>query len=305
MIAPAGYRQLPSGFWVRDDGSGPYFINLVTGEISEIGSAASGTIYKTAAEIAALAAVSGLVAGGMYFDSETGIFYLASSSSAYEPLSSAPYIGSVTFAVMLAYSSPAVGMLADVTNLGNIVSRWRYNGSYWTPLNGRQQIYSILADTYNATADGTERLIPNCQVEIFGGVLPYVGAAIEVRFGVERSASGESPLIFLRFGTTGSSADTLLAGSWTLTTGSISSQGQTLAAKRQSTTTMQLNGSGGIGASTHRFGSAVSAARAAAVTVGDLDAGSASNYLSFMTQRAGAFAQYVIANTFDVFVLGR
>lgn len=38
MSAPTGYRQLPSGFWVRDDGSGPYFIDTATEEVMAIGS---------------------------------------------------------------------------------------------------------------------------------------------------------------------------------------------------------------------------------------------------------------------------
>ncbi len=42
MTAPAGYKQLPSGFWVRDDGSGPYFVNVTTGAVSQIGDAGGG-----------------------------------------------------------------------------------------------------------------------------------------------------------------------------------------------------------------------------------------------------------------------
>lgn len=42
MTAPAGYTQLPSGFWVRDDGSGPYFIDVTTGAVSQIGDGGGG-----------------------------------------------------------------------------------------------------------------------------------------------------------------------------------------------------------------------------------------------------------------------
>lgn len=38
MSAPAGYKQLPSGFWVKDDGSGPYFIDVETGIATAVGS---------------------------------------------------------------------------------------------------------------------------------------------------------------------------------------------------------------------------------------------------------------------------
>ena len=48
MSAPAGYKQLPSGFWVRDDGSGPYFVDVETGEATAIGTSESGgTVTNT------------------------------------------------------------------------------------------------------------------------------------------------------------------------------------------------------------------------------------------------------------------
>lgn len=50
MTAPAGYRQLPSGFWVRDDGSGPYFVDVETGDVGQIGNGGgggSGTVTNT------------------------------------------------------------------------------------------------------------------------------------------------------------------------------------------------------------------------------------------------------------------
>ena len=42
MSAPAGYTQLPSGFWVRDDGSGPYFVDVDAGTASRIGDGGGG-----------------------------------------------------------------------------------------------------------------------------------------------------------------------------------------------------------------------------------------------------------------------
>lgn len=38
MSAPAGYKQLPSGFWVKGDGSGPYFVDAETGTATAVGS---------------------------------------------------------------------------------------------------------------------------------------------------------------------------------------------------------------------------------------------------------------------------
>lgn len=37
MTAPVGYVQLASGFWVRQDGSGPYFIDVDTGDMTPVG----------------------------------------------------------------------------------------------------------------------------------------------------------------------------------------------------------------------------------------------------------------------------
>lgn len=82
MTAPAGYKQVPSGFWVKDDGSGPYFMDVATGQATAIGS--GGVINATVAEIAAGAAAGTLVPG-FYID-ENGEMYLATSSSAYVPL---------------------------------------------------------------------------------------------------------------------------------------------------------------------------------------------------------------------------
>lgn len=38
MTALTDYKQLPSGFWVRDDGSGPYFVDVSTGDVVPVGS---------------------------------------------------------------------------------------------------------------------------------------------------------------------------------------------------------------------------------------------------------------------------
>ncbi len=49
MTAPAGYIQLPSGFWVREDGSGPYFVDVETGTATAAGSTSGqgGTVTNT------------------------------------------------------------------------------------------------------------------------------------------------------------------------------------------------------------------------------------------------------------------
>lgn len=84
MTSLADYKQLPSGFWVRDDGSGPYFVDVATETVREIGGG-GGATESTAAGIAADAASGNLVAGSIYID-ENGFLYLATSTSAYVPL---------------------------------------------------------------------------------------------------------------------------------------------------------------------------------------------------------------------------
>lgn len=267
----------------------------------------SGVINATAAEIAALAAASGLTPGAIYFDAATGIHYFASSSSAYAALSPTAHLGTLTVAAMLAVSSPATGMTCDLSDLGNIVSRWRYNGSFWVPQGGRQQIYSLLADTYNATADGTDRLIPNCQVGIAAGLLAYTGAGVEARFSTQKSNTAESPTVTLRLGSAGSNADAIAGGPWTITAGTYRALAQTYGWVRHSPTLMQVIGVASLNPTTpaHRFGAIVNQARPAEITVGNMDAGGATNYLSLFSTRAGAFAEYMTADTFDVFLTGR
>ena len=55
MTAPAGYKQLPSGFWVRDDGSGPYFVDVETGTATAAGSTSGqgGTVTNTLGSLTA------------------------------------------------------------------------------------------------------------------------------------------------------------------------------------------------------------------------------------------------------------
>lgn len=69
MSAPAGYVQLPSGFWVAPDGSGPYFVDVATGATQIVGGVAS----YTAAEFAALPlATRQSMAGATIIDPATG-----------------------------------------------------------------------------------------------------------------------------------------------------------------------------------------------------------------------------------------
>lgn len=42
MSEPKGFHQLPSGFWVKDNGSGPYFMDVATGVATAVGAGDGG-----------------------------------------------------------------------------------------------------------------------------------------------------------------------------------------------------------------------------------------------------------------------
>lgn len=213
------------------------------------------------------------------------------------------YQGSKTVAAMLAMTA-VEGMTCSVSDLGNMISFWRYNGTYWVPFGGRQQIFSLLADTYNATADGTERIITGCQVAIPAGLLPYDGAGLETRWSVEKqNGVAESPTVTLRCGSAGTIADAALLGAFTATAGSTRSIGAQPSAARTAATGLRLKGIGNITTSAYRYAGTVNQARPAAIVVGNW--GSATNYVSLSSQRTTPFAEYLAVDTFDVWLTGR
>lgn len=86
MTAPTGYRQLPSGFWVREDGSGPYFVDVEEGAATAVGTGGGGAITTTANDLEAGAA-AGTLTPGFYID-ENGVMYIATGASTYVSLAS-------------------------------------------------------------------------------------------------------------------------------------------------------------------------------------------------------------------------
>lgn len=102
------YRQLPSGFWVRQsDGSGPYFVDVASDTAEAVRGQNSATT-TTAANLAALAAAGTLTPGAFYID-ETGQMYLATSASTYMPLAAVIGTG---YSPMIA-SSPLKSVVLD------------------------------------------------------------------------------------------------------------------------------------------------------------------------------------------------
>ena len=125
----------------------------------------------------------------------------------------APHHGRITTAAMLAISSPGTGATCELTDCGNIVSTWYYNGTYWVPFGGEQKIYSLMADTYNATADGTERVNGNAQCTIPANLLSTDGMGFKLRFAAYKSAAAESPVVAIKFGANGTIAAGTLSSS--------------------------------------------------------------------------------------------
>jgi len=370
MTAPAGYKQLPSGFWVRDDGSGPYFVDTDTGDALRVGG--GGYIEVTAAQFSALVADGTLIKDAQYYVTDGPARWVATGGSTYDGISflqggilyvgdqaydattevdlpagtlasapttgfdagivyyrrmtdvgtvpggtvqrwlggtstawltpdrQAPHLGLLTAAEMLA-ATPTLGRTCDVSDIGNIVSSWYANGTCWVPRNGEQKVYSLMADTYNTTADGTERVNTGCQVSFPGGLFAIDGMGFKLIFAAYKSGAAESPVVAIKFGANGTIADTVMSGSWTMATTN-RQLAQTLSAKRASSSTLQAQGAGAVTATGHRFGNQTSGARVTALSGLSF---SAATYLSMTVQRTTPFAEYMLADVFDVWVTGR
>lgn len=84
MTAPTGYKQLPSGFWVRDDGSGPYFVDVATGTPTAIGAVVPSVVALTTAEFNALVGASGLTEGVQYYVYDGPARWIAKGPNTYD-----------------------------------------------------------------------------------------------------------------------------------------------------------------------------------------------------------------------------
>lgn len=281
-----------------------------------------GTVTTTAAEFSTLVGANGLTTGVTYWIPLSPAMWFATGAATYigvgfvsggvtyfgdEALAAATEVdlGAGTFA-----SRPTTGFDSGVmyyrrmTDLGNCspIMTWLGGTSTaWTPLNGEQKVYSLMADTYHTTADGTERVATNCQFTAPANLLALDGMGLKLVFAAYKSAAAESPVMNIKFGPNGTIADSVLAGPWTA--GTTNRQfAQTLSAKRASSSTLQGQGAGSVTATGHRWGNQTAGARVSAV--GSLDF-TVANYLSLTVQRTTPFAEYMLTDVFDVWLTGR
>lgn len=279
-----------------------------------------GTTTLTDAEFQALVAGNGLVAGAEYYVSDLPARWVATNGNSYDGIafvqSGVTYFGDeataaqteIDLAAGTFASRPTSGFDSGVmyyrrmTDLGNCTMYWLGGTSaYWAPIGGEQKVYSLLADTYNVTADGTERINTNCQFAFPANLFSSDGLGFKLRFAAYKSAAAESPIVAIKFGAAGTIADTVMAGSWTMAT-TTRQLAQELSAKRASSTTLQAQGAGSITATGHRFGNQTSGARVSALTGLDF---TAATYLSMTVQRTTPFAEYMLTDVFDVWITGR
>lgn len=213
------------------------------------------------------------------------------------------YQGLKTWAAMQALTA-VEGMTCSVSDLGNMVSFWRYNGTKWAPLGGRQQIFMLFADVNsNATADGTERLVSGCQVSIPAALVAAAGWGLRTEIGAEKvGGTADSPTLTVRFGGAGDPSDGILGGAYAVATSAVAI-GQTSAGVRQSTaTSFRSIGAGPTTMANYRFGGTSNSARSAAITPANMD--TTLNYLSLFAKRTNTFAESFVVDTFNVWVTG-
>lgn len=285
-------------------------------------SSGSGVGYTalTDAEFTALVGANSLSVGTQYYVTDVPARWVAKTTNTYDGigfLSGGVYIfGSTAFdtqteidlAAGTFATRPVSGFDSGVmyyrrmTDLGNCTMWWLGGTStYWAPLGGEQKVYSLLADSYNTTADGTERVNTNCQFTFPANLFASDGLGFKLRFSSYKSAAAESPTITIRFGSAGTIADTAMSGTWTMAT-TTRQMAQELSAKRASSTTLQAQGAGSITATGHRFGNQTSGARVSALSTQDF---TVANYVSMTVQRTTPFAEYMLTDVFDVWITGR
>lgn len=287
-----------------------------------LGSGSGVNISLSAAEFSALVASSGLSAGTEYYVADLPAMWLATGASTYIGIGfvsgGVTYFGDEAVAAQTEVdlaagtwdSRPLTGFdsgvmyyrrMTDVGNCSPIMTWLGGTSTAWTPLNGEQKVYSLLADTYHATADGTERVNGNAQFALNANLLALDGMGLKLVFSSHKSAAAESPEVRLRFGAAGSSADSLALGNWTMAT-TTRNFAQTIAFKRASSTTLQVQGAGTITATGHRFGNSTTGARLTALSGLDF---TVANYLSMTVAKTTPFAENMVTDVFDVWLTGR
>lgn len=276
-------------------------------EFADFGTGAGTVTSMTEAQILAAATAGELTAGTFYRSSDSPYtLYYASTASTALPVDTAGYLGVMTMAEMQAHPAPVAGMTATTSDVGNRRVRWEYSGTAWLPYGGRQLAVRLSAPIGRSSAagqTGTIELMPSGQWTFPAGTFSANGIGLEIFGGIDKiGGTAEAPQTRVLIGSAGTTADTAIFGTFTMTTTTVA-QGFTLGATRESDVSMRVEGSGVIGTA-DRFNGGSTAARLAGIAVGDMDAAGVTNYISIATTASGAFAEYVNAHKFDVYIVG-
>lgn len=171
------------------------------------------------------------------------------------------------------------GEIIFVSDVGVGGSFWFSDGSNWRPIGGRVTLHNLAASAgSNSTSEAVRSQV------LFPANLLKTGDVIRITLGTAKSGTADTMTFRLRFGTAGTTADTQLAAS-----ASPATTNQTLGAvlefSKASATAVSRRGNG---STVNAWIGVTTSARAADVTVTDMDANAM--YLS-LTSSMGSGAE--------------
>lgn len=230
-----------------------------------------GTSPMSASALASAALAGTLSAGTIYFDSTTGIFYLAASSTSYSALSTTAHLGAITMATLLAVVSPTTGMTADITDIlpsGEPI-RVRWNGSAWkAQQQARVRLRAAGAVSTSAQyPTGTRWALPTGAVGLF--------TSLQVKKKFELTDSPDTDTVTswrVKLGTAGTAADTdILISNGTPMAAGDNQRTYSNTLTFESATSVRCDGSSASSNPSDATGSGLTAVGAAAATVSNIN----------------------------------
>jgi hypothetical protein len=171
------------------------------------------------------------------------------------------------------------------------------DGTYWRPYGGEQKLYVLAAPIDMAVNNSAQLLV---QVPIPPGLIPDGRAYLKTVLGADKLlGTTDTCTTYQRLGPLGTAGDPTLFGA-TMTTTNISI-GTTQECNRTSSTTVRKHGNGNAYANNALSGVST-AARAAAITVGNLD--TTTNYFSVFLQMTTGTTEYGQLHSFTLEIMG-